>query len=128
MKYAIAMVLMFVATGVKAQDVKEWIERYESECFADSFQADVHNTGSFNSPDGEITFGGPTGSPCWIETDYSPILHWGRATTICRRPAHWIKEWRHREPSYDGLRRFVGILPPLVRSRAHYFRDSVRIR
>ena len=89
---------------VKAEPhiIQSLIEQYEAECYADSTQENVHDDGTVGR------YLHPTGAtPCWIETDNSPLTYWGKPIVTCRRPDHWKKYWKHREPTYQGFKEFI---------------------
>jgi hypothetical protein len=93
-----------VYSGERLDGVKDPspIEQYEAECYADSTEVGTHDKRMPTATEylTEIT-------PCWIETDLSPITYWQPAREVCRRPDHWKKVWQHRQPTYEGLKEFI---------------------
>ena len=100
--YIVAGFILLFAQGAVGQDIDKLTEQYEAECYADSTQENVHDDGTVGR------YLHPTGAtPCWIETDNSPLTYWGKPIVTCRRPDHWKKYWKHREPTYQGFKEFI---------------------
>ena len=97
------LLLALLSTCAVGQDIDKLTEQYEAECYADSTEDDVHDAGGYGSEWGPAVWA----TPCWIETDNSPVVHWDPPIVTCRRPDHWKKYWKHREPTYQGFKDFI---------------------
>ena len=83
------MLLLLISSPVLGQDVDSLLTQYEAECYADSTWTMKHSRWR------EL---------CWYESDglTLPI-----SSQKCVRPDHWKKYWKHREPTYQGLKEFL---------------------
>jgi len=121
MKPLFIAIMIYCSSGCTAQTIKigDWynikkptdkkilnsVSAYEKACYNDSTEENVHHGPSDNRYQVYPLW---NGTPCWIEQGFSG---W-EMTSICRRPDHWMKVWKHREPTWEGYRHFVGLKNP----------------